>query len=74
MYQKTLKSKINFKGVGLHSGLMTNLVIKPSTPNSGINFIRVDFKGKEKNISGHISNALPAKLCTTITNKYISYN
>jgi UDP-3-O-[3-hydroxymyristoyl] N-acetylglucosamine deacetylase len=72
MYQKTLKSKINFKGVGLHSGLMTNLVIKPSTPNSGINFIRVDFKGKEKNISGHISNALPAKLCTTITNKYVS--
>ena len=72
MYQKTLKSKINFKGIGLHSGLVANLVIKPSTANSGINFVRTDHKGKEKIIKAHISNALPAKLCTTISNKYVS--
>ena len=72
MYQKTLKSKINFKGVGLHSGLVANLIVKPSTPNSGITFVRVDYKGKEKIIQAHISNALPAKLCTTISNKHVS--
>ena len=48
MYQKTLKSKINFKGIGLHSGLVANLVIKPSTANSGINFVRTDHKVKKK--------------------------
>jgi len=72
MYQKTLKSKINFKGIGLHSGLVANLVIKPATANSGINFVRTDHKGKEKIIKAHICNALPAKLCTTISNKYVS--
>ena len=72
MYQKTLKSKINFKGVGLHSGIVANLVVKPSAPNSGITFVRVDYKGKEKIIQAHISNALPAKLCTTISNKQVS--
>ena len=72
MYQKTLKSKINFKGVGLHSGLVANLAVKPSAPNSGITFVRVDYKGKEKIIQAHISNALPAKLCTTISNKEVS--
>ena len=72
MYQKTLKSKINFKGVSLHSGLVSNLIIKPAAPNSGINFIRVDYKGKEKIIPAYIDNSLPAKLCTTISNKHVS--
>ena len=72
MYQKTIKSKINFKGIGLHSGLISNLVIKPAAPNSGINFIRVDYKGKEKTIPAYIDNSLPAKLCTTISNNYVS--
>ena len=72
MYQKTLKSKINFKGIGLHSGLIANLTVKPSAPNSGITFVRIDYKSKEKTIEAHISNALPAKLCTTISNKHVS--
>jgi UDP-3-O-[3-hydroxymyristoyl] N-acetylglucosamine deacetylase len=72
MYQKTIKSKINFKGIGLHSGLICNLVIKPAAPNSGINFIRVDYKGKEKTIPAYIDNSLPAKLCTTISNKHVT--
>ena len=72
MYQKKLKSNINFKGVGLHIGLVAKLIVKPAAPNSGITFVRVDYKGKEKIIQAHISNALPAKLCTTISNKYVS--
>jgi len=72
MYQKTLKSKINFKGIGLHSGLVCSLSVKPAEPNSGISFIRVDYKGKERVIPAHINNSLPAKLCTTISNKQVS--
>ena len=36
------------EGVGLHTGLTCNLVIKPANPNSGIVFKRVDVK--ENNI------------------------
>ena len=42
--QKTIKKEINIKGVGLHSGKIANLKIKPAKPNSGITFIRTDLK------------------------------
>ena len=32
--QKTLNDKIEFKGIGLHSGVKVNLTINPSKPNS----------------------------------------
>ena len=34
--QKTLKEKIELKGIGLHNGIKVNLIIKPSKVNSGI--------------------------------------
>ena len=40
--QKTIKKNINIKGVGLHSGLVVNLTIKPSEANTGIVFKRID--------------------------------
>ena len=40
--QKTIKEKINFSGVGLHSGQNVNICVKPSTPDTGIVFKRVD--------------------------------
>ena len=40
--QKTIKKPVKFSGVGLHNGKLTNLIIKPSDPNSGIVFKRVD--------------------------------
>ena len=42
--QKTIKSAINFKGVGLHSGKLVNICLKSSEPDSGIVFKRVDLK------------------------------
>ena len=40
--QKTLKKKVNFNGVALHSGNIVNISIKPAEPNFGIVFKRVD--------------------------------
>ena len=40
--QKTLKSKIEIDGIGLHNGIKVNLNIKPAKVNSGIIFKRVD--------------------------------
>ena len=42
--QKTLKKSVSFSGIALHSGLNVNVVIKPSIPDSGIVFKRVDHK------------------------------
>jgi len=34
--QKTLKKAATFSGVGLHSGKLSKVLIKPSEPNTGI--------------------------------------
>ena len=33
--QKTVKQPINFTGIGLHSGKLTEICIKPSEPDTG---------------------------------------
>ncbi|MBI45602.1 MAG: UDP-3-O-[3-hydroxymyristoyl] N-acetylglucosamine deacetylase [Candidatus Marinimicrobia bacterium] len=38
MYQTTINNNINFKGIGLHTGVNTNLKIIPSEANTGIVF------------------------------------
>ena len=40
--QRTLKSLIRASGVGLHSGIKVNMVLRPAAPNTGIVFRRVD--------------------------------
>ena len=66
--QKTIKQKIAFKGVGLHSGLDINLIIKPAEPNTGIIFIRTDLN-KNNIIIPDIFNVSSASFCTTISNE-----
>lgn len=43
--QTTLKSSVNFKGVGLHSGADVRVVLHPAAANTGIMFRRVDLTG-----------------------------
>ena len=67
--QKTIKKVISIKGVGLHSGLLANIFIKPAEPNTGIVFKRIDLK--ENNlVIPNIFNVSSAVLCTTISNEY----
>ena len=40
--QKTINEAFKISGVGLHSGVNADLLIKPAKENSGINFCRVD--------------------------------
>lgn len=46
MQQRTVKDFITFKGIGLHSGVEVNLMIKPAPVDMGIVFKRVDLEGK----------------------------
>ena len=66
--QKTINENITFKGVGLHSGLEVTMTIKPSEPNSGIIFKRIDLK-KNNIIIPNVFNVSKAVFCTTISNE-----
>ena len=66
--QKTIKKSIFLKGVGLHTGIESNLTIKPAEPNTGIIFKRTDLK--ENNIIiPNLFNVSSAIFCTTISNE-----
>ena len=67
--QKTVKSEIDFNGIGLHSGKNVNLKIKPAKPNEGIVFIRTDLIENNVVIPG-IFNVSSANFCTTISNDF----
>ena len=67
--QKTIKNVINFNGVGLHSGLLANVCIKPSEPNTGIVFKRIDLKNNNL-IFPNFSNVSNTSLNTTVSNEY----
>ena len=66
--QKTINKNLTFQGVGLHSGLVVTMTIKPAEPNTGILFKRIDLK--ENNIIiPNIFNVSSAVFCTTISNE-----
>ncbi len=67
--QKTLKNKISFNGISLHSGLLANVCIKPATPNFGIVFKRVDIKNNNL-IYPNFMNVTNTSLNTTIENEF----
>jgi len=66
--QKTIKKLVHFKGVGLHSGKIVNMVIMPANPNTGIVFKRVDLK-KDNIIFPNFLNVTNTSLNTTISNE-----
>ena len=67
--QKTLKNPIQFKGVGLHSGKVVNLSIKPSEPDTGIIFKRIDLKNNNL-VYPSFLNVSNTSLNTTISNEF----
>ncbi len=65
--QKTLKKKVSFKGIGLHSGKNVTLTVKPATPNTGIVFKRIDLNSNNL-IYPSFENVSNTSLNTTISN------
>ena len=69
LFQKTISTQTEFKGIGLHSGLESKVKISPADENHGIVFKRIDLK--ENNvIKANYDNVSSAKLCTTIQNNF----
>jgi len=70
LLQKTLEEIIEFKGVGLHSGVDVNLCLKPAEPNSGIRFKRTDIDSDKNIIEANYKNVISPILCTKIQNSH----
>ncbi|MBQ9488174.1 MAG: UDP-3-O-[Selenomonadaceae bacterium] len=63
--QKTLKSSIEKRGVGLHSGVEVRLKLKPGEVGEGIIFVRKDLQGQPK-IHATAANVTSTLRATTI--------
>ena len=67
--QKTLKKTATFSGVGLHNGKLAKVLVKPSEPNTGIVFKRVDLKSNNY-VYPSFTNVTNTLLNTTISNEH----
>ena len=67
--QKTVKQPVHFSGVGLHTGNLVKICIKPSSPNTGIIFKRIDLKNNNL-IYPNFTNVNDTFLNTTISNEH----
>ena len=68
-FQKTIQKEITFKGIGLHSGLKTEIKILPAVQNYGIAFKRMDID-KNNIKKANFKNVCSARLCTTLKNEF----
>ena len=67
--QQTIRNEISFSGVGLHLGKRAKVKIKPGEPDTGISFIRTDFK-KNNEIKALWNNVTSTVLSTTVSNEW----
>lgn len=66
MYQNTIKSEIKLSGVGLHTGIVSEIIIKPSDINTGITFIRTDITDQDNVIKAIATNVIETSRSTKI--------
>ncbi|MDP2800191.1 MAG: UDP-3-O-acyl-N-acetylglucosamine deacetylase [Deltaproteobacteria bacterium] len=64
-YQHTITQEVRCSGIGLHSGLEVNLIIKPAPANTGIIFKRTDLPGKPS-VPAHYKYITDTTLATTL--------
>jgi UDP-3-O-[3-hydroxymyristoyl] N-acetylglucosamine deacetylase len=64
-FQQTLKNKMEFSGVGLHSGKETKVTLRPAEAGTGIVFHRIDLS-PPVSIEACAANVVNTRLSTTI--------
>ena len=61
--QRTIKNKVSFEGIGLHTGRYARVTLKPASRDNGITFIRSD---KNTVIKAHVGSVIDTAFATTI--------
>lgn len=67
--QKTIKQQCQFRGVGVHSGKIATVTLRPAPEDTGIQFIRTDISDLDPMIPAKWDHVVDTKLCTVIANK-----
>ena len=65
MKQKTLKNIIKISGFGIHTGVKTNVILRPAKEDNGIVFIRSDIENKPK-IKALVQNVFSTERSTNL--------
>ncbi len=63
--QQTIKKSVTLSGVGLHTGVQTNMTFVPAKPNHGLKFQRIDLPGSPI-IDADCDNVVDVSRGTTI--------
>ena len=66
--QNTLKSQVTFEGVGLHTGALVRMVVRPARPGHGIWFRRSDIELGDAMIPALWDHVDRTPLCTRLEN------
>lgn len=63
--QHTIKNKVTVSGVGLHTGVISNITFLPAPPNHGFKFQRIDLEGMPI-IDADVDNVVDISRGTTL--------
>ena len=69
-FQTTIADEISFTGIGIHTGQLSKISIKPSSEDSGIIFCRIDKETGKNLIPALYTNVTSTQLCTKLTNSF----
>ncbi|MBI5634210.1 MAG: UDP-3-O-acyl-N-acetylglucosamine deacetylase [Nitrospirae bacterium] len=61
--QRTIKNKVSFEGIGLHTGQKSHVTLQPASRDAGITFIRTD---KPAVIKAHVRAVIDTAFATTL--------
>lgn len=66
--QATLRRSIGFSGVGLHTGMLVTMTLRPAAAGTGIRFCRIDIADRDQMIPASYDRVVDTRLCTRIGN------
>ena len=66
--QVTLARPIAIEGVGIHSGQVTRLTLRPAAPDAGVRFLRSDVKDRDPAVTARVEAVCQTRLGTVIGN------
>ncbi|MFL5808844.1 MAG: UDP-3-O-acyl-N-acetylglucosamine deacetylase, partial [Flavisolibacter sp.] len=64
-FQQTIASEVSISGVGIHTGQTVDIRLKPSEPNTGIVFKRIDLPNRPS-VKADVDNVIDTTRSTTI--------
>ncbi|MFK8040091.1 MAG: UDP-3-O-acyl-N-acetylglucosamine deacetylase [Rickettsiaceae bacterium] len=68
--QRSIMRSVTCCGVGVHSGKLTKITLKPAKPNTGIVFIRTDVCDDKSVVFASYKNVASTFMSTNISNQY----